>query len=337
MKAIVWTKYGPPDVLQLKEVKKPIPKDNEVLIKVYAATVTAGDCEARAFKFPILFWLPLRITFGLIRPRIITLGQELAGVIEAVGKNVERFSAGDQVFASTGPGFGAYAEYKCLPAEYAVAIKPVNMTFEEAATVPIGLDSLHFIRKANIRSGEKVLINGAGGSIGTFAVQLAKHYGAEVTGVDKGEKLDVIRSIGADYVIDYTKEDFTRRGETYDVIFDVVGGSSFLRCIRSLNKNGRYLLANPRMLLMVRGLWTSLTSSKKVITGLANYKAKDLLFLKELIEAGKLKAVIDKSYALEETAEAHRYVDTGQKKGNVVVTVKQNNKNHIGREVNGGT
>jgi len=326
MKAIVWRKYGPPDVLKLMEVEKPIPKDNEILIRVHATTVTAGDCEARAFEFPILFWLPLRITFGLIKPRILTLGQELAGVIEAVGKDVERFKEGDQVFAATGPGFGAYAEYKCLPAEYAVAIKPANMTFEEAATVPIGLDSLHFIRKANIRSGEKVLINGAGGSIGTFAVQLAKYYGAEVTAVDSTAKLEMLRSIGADRVIDFTKEDFTRRSEAYDVIFDVVGGSSFSRCIQSLNKNGRYVLANPRMLLMVRGLWTSLTSSKKVITGLANYKAEDLLFLKELIEAGKLKAVIDKSYPLEATAEAHRYVETGQKKGNVVITVKHHDK-----------
>jgi 2-desacetyl-2-hydroxyethyl bacteriochlorophyllide A dehydrogenase len=327
MKAIAWTKYGPPDVLQLKEVKKPIPKDSEVLIRVYAATVTAGDCEARAFKFPILFWFPLRITLGLIGPRILTLGQELAGVIEAVGKEVDQFKEGDQVFAATGPGFGAYAEYKCLPSESAVAIKPNNMTFEEAATVPIGLDSLHFIRKANIRSGEKVLINGAGGSIGTFAVQLAKYYGAEVTAVDSTAKLDMLRSIGADHVIDYTKEDFTRRDERYDVIFDVVGGSSFSRCVKSLNKNGRYLFANPRLLLMVRGLWTSLTRSKKVMTGLASYKSEDLVFLKELIEAGKLKAVIDRRYPLEETVEAHRYVETGQKKGNVVIRVQQNNKN----------
>jgi NADPH:quinone reductase-like Zn-dependent oxidoreductase len=327
MKAIVWTKYGPPDVLELQEVEKPTPKDNEVLIKTYAATVTAGDCEARAFKFSMMFWLPLRIMFGIISPRIQILGQELAGEIEAVGNDVERFKEGDQVFAATGPGFGAYAEYKCLPDKYAMAIKPTNMTFEEAATVPIGLDSLHFVRKGKIQSGEKVLINGAGGSIGTFAVQLAKYHGAEVTGVDSSAKLDMLRSIGADHVIDYTQEDFTKRGETYDVIFDVVGGSSFSRCVKSLNRNGRYLLANPRLFLMVRGLWTSITSSKKVITGLASYKTEDLVFLKELIEAGKLKTVIDRRYPLEQTAEAHRYVETGQKLGNVVITVEHNDIN----------
>jgi 2-desacetyl-2-hydroxyethyl bacteriochlorophyllide A dehydrogenase len=314
MKAIVCTKYGPPEVLQLKEVKKPTPKDNEVLIRIYAATVTAGDCEARAFKFPILFWFPLRIMFGLIRPRIRILGQELAGEIDAVGKDAERFMEGDQVFAATGPGFGAYAEYKCQPSKYAIAIKPANMTFEEAASVPIGVDALHFLRKGKIQSGEKVLINGAAGSIGAHAVQLAKSFGAEVTGVDSTEKLDMLRSIGADHVIDYTKEDFTKSGETYDVIFDVVGKSSFSRCVRSLKQNGRYLLANPRLFLMVRGLWTSLTSSKKVITGLASYKTEDLVFLKELIEAGKLKAVIDRRYPLEQAAEAHSYVETGHKK-----------------------
>ncbi len=326
MKAIVWTKYGPPDVLQLKEVEKPTPKDNEVMIRIYAATVTAGDCEARAFKLPVLFWLPLRIMFGLIRPRILTLGQELAGEIEAVGKDVERFREGDQVFASTGPGFGAYAEYICLPSKYAVAIKPANMTFEEAATVPIGVDALYFLRKGKLQSGEKVLINGAGGSIGTHAVQLAKYFGAEVTGVDSTEKLDMLRSIGADHVIDYTQEDFTRSGKTYDVIFDVVGKSSFSRSVRLLKQNGRFLLANPRLFLMVRGLWTSLTSSKKVITGLASYKTEDLVFLKELIEAGKLKAAIDRRYPLEQTAEAHRYVDKGYKKGNVVITIDHNNQ-----------
>jgi NADPH:quinone reductase-like Zn-dependent oxidoreductase len=322
MKAIVWTKYGPPDVLEFKEIEKPVPKDDEVLIRIYAATVTAGDCEARAFRFPILFWLPLRIAFGLIKPRIRVLGQELAGEIEAVGKNVERYEEGDKVFASTGSGFGAYAEYKCPKGNEAMAVKPNNMTFEEAATVPIGVDALYFLRKGKIRSGEKVLINGAAGSIGAHAVQLAKYFGAEVTGVDSTEKLDMLRSIGVDHVIDYTKEDFTQSGETYDVIFDVVGKSSFSRCVKSLKENGRYLLANPRFFLIVRGLWTSLTTSKKVMTGLANYRAEDLVFLRELIEAGKLKAVIDKYYPLEQTVEAHRYVETGKKMGNVVITVR---------------
>jgi len=333
MKAIVWTKYGSPDVLQLKEVEKPIPKDNEVLIRIYATTVTAGDCEMRRLKFPILLRLPMRIYVGLRKPKRITiLGQELAGEIESVGKDVKLFRKGDQVFAATGFSMGTYAEYICLPEEPKemeglLAIKPTNMTYEEAAAVPTGgLNALHFLRKGNIQSGQKVLINGSGGSIGTFAVQLAKYFGAEVTGVDSTGKLDMLRSIGADQVIDYTQEDFTKSGETYDVIFDVVGKSSFSGCIRSLKKEGIYLSANPGLSQMVRGLWTSKTSSKKVIVGTASYKTEDLIFLKELIEAGKIKPVIDRRYPLEQITEAHRYVEKGHKKGNVVITLEHNNK-----------
>jgi len=328
LKAIVWTKYGPPDGLQLKEVEKPTPKDNEVLVKVYATTVTAGDCEMRRLKFPILLRLTMRIYNGLRKPKKITiLGQELAGEIESVGKDVKLFKKGDQVFAATDFGFGAYAEYICLPEEGVVAIKPANMTYEEAAAVPVGgLNALHFLRKGNIQSGQKVLINGAGGSIGTIAVQLAKSFEAEVTGVDSTRKLDMLRSIGADQVIDYTQEDFTKSGETYDVIFDVVGKGSFSGCIRSLKKKGIYLLGNPGLSQMVRGRWTSMTSSKKVIGGTASYKTEDLIFLKELIEAGKIKSVIDRRYPLEQIAEAHRYVETGHKKGNVVITVEHNNE-----------
>jgi NADPH:quinone reductase-like Zn-dependent oxidoreductase len=289
MKAIVYEKYGPPEVLQLKEVEKPTPKDNEVLIKVHAASVTAGDCEIRRFKFgiwPIFIWLPLRIYMGLRKPRRPTiLGAYLAGEIETVGRDVKRFKKGDQVFAASGIRFGAYAEYICLPNTSTIAIKPANMTYEEAAAVPVGgLNALHFLRKGNILSGQKILINGAAGSIGTFAVQLAKNFGAEVTGVDSTGKLDMLRSIGADQVIDYTQEDFTKSGETYDVIFDVVGKSSFSRSVRSLKKKGFYLLANPRLLPIVRGLWTSMTSSKKVIFEYAGEKTEDLIFLKELIE-----------------------------------------------------
>jgi NADPH:quinone reductase-like Zn-dependent oxidoreductase len=329
MKAIVWTKYGPPHVLQLQEVEKPVPKADEVLVKICATTVTAGDCEMRRLKIPVLFRLPMRIYNGFRKPKKITiLGQELAGEIESVGKDVKLFMKGDQVFATTGFSFGAYAEYKCLreePKMGVLARKPINMTYEEAAAVPTGgLEALHFLRRGNIQSGQKVLIIGAGGSIGTFAVQLARHFGAEVTGVDIAGKLDMLRSIGAEHVIDYTREDFTQSAETYDLIFDVMGKSSFSGSVRSLKQNGRYLLGNPVLSQMIRGGWTSLSSSKKVIMGAANQKTEDLLFLKELIEAGKLKSVIDRCYPLEQTAEAHRYVETGQKKGNVVITVKHN-------------
>ncbi|MBK5102253.1 MAG: NAD(P)-dependent alcohol dehydrogenase, partial [Desulfobacteraceae bacterium] len=250
MKAIVWTNYGPPDVLQLKEVEKPTPKGDEVLIRIYATTVTAGDCEQRSLKLPIWYRLPMRAYVGLKRPeRITILGMDLAGEIEAAGKDVKLYREGDQVFGSSGLGFGANAEYICLPEEPeegALAIKPANMTYEQAATVPVGgLEALCFLRQGNIRSGQKVLINGAGGTIGTFAVQLAKYFGAEVTGVDSTGKLDMLRSIGADQVIDYTQEDFTKSGEIYDFVLDVVGKSSFSGSIRSLKQNGRYLIANP--------------------------------------------------------------------------------------------
>jgi len=327
MKAILWTKYGSPDVLQLREVGKPIPKNNEVLVKIHATTVTMGDCEMRSLKFPLLFSLPMRFYAGLTRPtRIPILGQELAGEIEAVGQDVKRFRKGDQVFGTTSFGFGAYAEYKCLPEDGLVAIKPINMTCGEAAAIPLGgFEALHFLRIANIQRGQKVLINGAGGSIGTIAVQLAKYFGAEVTAVDSSGKLDMLRSMGADRVIDYTQEDFTEREEIYDVIFDVVGKISFSRSNKVLKQNGTYLLANPGS-QMVRTLWTRMTSNKKVITQTSNGTIEDLIFLRELIEAGKIKSVIDRCYPLEQIAEAHRYVETGHKKGNVLIAVEHNGK-----------
>ncbi len=323
MKAIVCTKYGPPDVLQLKEVEKPSPKDNEVLIRVHAATVTKGDCELRSLKLPLLWKLFVRIGFGFRRPRKKILGQELAGEIESVGKAVRLFKKGDQVFANTGLRLGAWAECSCLPETGLIATKPANMTCEEAAAVPVGgLHAWHLLRKANLQSGQKVLINGAGGTVGTCAVQLAKSFGAEVTGVDSMGKLDMLHSIGADMVVDYTRDDFTKNGETYDVIFDVVGKASYSGCIRCLKENGYYLLGNPGLAQQYRGLWTSMMSRKKVVGGMVSYRTEDLIFLRELIEAGKMRSIIDRRYPLEQIAEAHRYVETGQKTGNVVITVR---------------
>ena len=328
MKAIVYTEYGSPDVLQLKEVEKPTPKEDEALVRVHAASVNAADFEMLRGTWSARFG-------GLLKPKHKILGSDIAGRIEAVGRNVTQFQPGDEVFGDLSErGFGAFAEYVCVP-ENALRLKPSSMTFEEAAAVPsagvvalqnlrgVGSSSLSFLLsdKGHIQSGQKVLINGAGGGVGTFAVQLAKSFGAEVTGVDSTRKLDMLRSIGADHVIDYTQEDFTKSGETYNVIFDVVGKTSFSRSIRSLKQGGCYLLANAGLSQMVRGLWTSMTSSKQVIFRTASEKTEDLLILKELIEAGKIQSVIDRRYPLEHIAEAHRYVDTGHKKGNVVITV----------------
>jgi NADPH:quinone reductase-like Zn-dependent oxidoreductase len=323
MKAIVYTKFGPPEVLQLKEVEKPAPEADEVLIKIYATTVASEDPGMRSS--PGLN--------GLIKPRKPILGWYLAGEIEAAGNNVERFSIGDQVFGSAGTRLGAHAEYICLPEEAALAIKPANITYEEAAAIPNGaLTALPFLRdNGKIQRGQKVLINGASGTVGTSAVQFAKYYGAEVTGVCSSTNLELVKSLGADHVIDYTEEDFTQSGQTYDIIFDAVGKSSFSRCKNSLKDRGVYLTTVPTLSALLRRFWPSKEGSKKVsfaATGLrpASDKAKDLAFISELVEAGKIKAVIDRRYPLEQMAEAHRYVETGHKKGDVVITVEHNDK-----------
>jgi len=316
MKAIVYTKYGPPDVLELKEVEKPAIKDNEVLIKVCATTVTPMDWRFRNGKNIIA-----RIMSGLIRPKINILGVELAGEIESVGKNVKLFKKGDQVYGGGRRG-GAHAEYICL-SEKDVVIKPANMTYEEAAAVPFGaVAALQFLRdKGDIQSGQKVLINGASGGTGTFAVQLAKYFGAEVTGVCSTTNLELVQSLGADEVIDYTKEDFTKTGQTYDIIFDAVGKNSFSNCRGSLNRKGVYISTVLTLPLLLQMLWTSMIGSKKAIFMIAKPRTEDLIFLKDLIEAGKIRTVIDKCYPLSQTAEAHRYAEKGHAKGKVVITL----------------
>ena len=319
MKAMVYTKYGPPDVLRLKEVERPIPGDEEVLVKVHATTATAAEGMMRRGE---PFWG--QVILGLGKPRRSILGLEFAGEISSVGRNVERFEKGDQVYGFTGFRLGAYAEYVCMPEKGSLRIKPANTSYEEAAAIVDGASTaLFFLKdKASIRPGQKVLINGASGSIGTSAVQLARYFGAEVTGVCSATNVELVRSLGADTVIDYTQEDFIRNGRTYDIIFDTVGKSSFRRCKGSLTKNGCYL---PTVGLMnyVLALWTSIIGGRRVKGGMSISKADALVFIKDLVEVGKIRPVIDRRYPLEQTAEAHRYVEKGHKKGNVVITVSQ--------------
>lgn len=322
MKAVICTKYGAPDVLQLKEVEKPVPGNNEILIKVYATTVTAADFRIRSFTIPPSFWLPGRLMLGLTKPKKNILGVELAGEIESVGKDVKLFKKGDAVFAATLKGFGAYAEYKCLPESDPIVVKPANITYEEAAAIPIGArTALHYLRKGNIRRGQKVLVYGASGSVGTYAVQLARYFGAEVTGVCSTANLELVRSLGADKVIDYTAADYTSKLEMYDMIFLAVDKLPFSICNRFLDKEGVYInVTGP--FGNFQTFWASIISKKRIIIG-GNppETADDLIFLKGLVEAGELKPVIDRSYTLDQIVEAHTYVDKGHKKGNVVITV----------------
>lgn len=323
MKAIVYERYGPPDVLRLKEVEKPVPKSHEVLIRIHATTVTSGDCRVRSLNVPIGFGFLSRLVFGVTRPRQPILGTELAGEVESVGKDVGRFKVGDPVFAFGGIGMRCYAEWKCMSEDGALAIKPPNLTFEEAAALSFGgTTALDFFRRAKLRKGESVLINGASGGVGTAAVQLAKHFGAEVTGVCSAANLDLVRSLGAVHVIDYTKEDFTRNGKTYDVIVDTVGTAPFSRCKASLKENGRLLLVLAGLPDMLPIPWVLLTSSKRIFAAPAAERPEDVRFLAELAAAGELRPVIDRRYPFEEIAQAHRYVDTGRKKGNVVITLR---------------
>ena len=330
MKAIVYTEYGSPDVLHLSEVEKPAPKDNEILIRIHATTVNFGDMLARNFKavsprkfnMPFFFWLPARLAFGLSKPRQPILGSEFAGEVEAVGATVTRFKKGDQVFGYVGEGMGAYAEYRCMPEDGCVAIKPANLSYAEAAVIPYGaIMALSLLRKAKIQPGQKVLVNGASGGIGSAAVQLARHFGAEVTGVCGTPRLEFVKALGADHVIDYTKEDFTQSGETYNLIFDILGKSSFSRCKKSLKSKGIQLLASFKMKQLFQMLWTSLIGDKKVICAIAPGGLADLISVKELVEAGKITAIIDRCFPLEQAVEAHRYVEQGHKQGQVVITV----------------
>ncbi len=324
MQAIVYTKYGAPDVLQIKDIEKPEPVDDEILVRIHAVEATKADCEIRRFNFAVKwFWLPMRIAMGVTKPKKRILGGYFAGVVEAVGKDVSKFKCGDQVIGTTKLLFGAYAEYACLPANYTVVPKPRNMSFEEAAALPLGgLNALHFMKKANIKNGEKVLINGAGGSIGTFAVQLAKQMGAEVTAVDSTIKEEMLRRIGADHFLDYTEEDFTKSGQTYDVIFNMVARSSYSNCVNSLNPKGRYLMGNPRLSDMIRSIVTSKLTNKTAIFAFAGEKENELLELKEMVETGKIKSILDKIYPLEQAAEAHHRVETEQRLGIVVISMK---------------
>jgi NADPH:quinone reductase-like Zn-dependent oxidoreductase len=324
MKAVVYEHYGAPEVLSLKELDKPVPKDDEILIRIRAAEATKGDCEMRSFRFQVKwFWLPMRIAFGITRPRKQVLGSYFAGEVESTGKDVTGFVPGDRVFGASRLRMGCYAQYVCLPASYTIVTKPQNLSFEEAAAVPLGgLNALHFMRRAVIQPGETVLVNGAGGSIGTFAVQIAKSMGAEVTAVDSGIKRETLLAIGADHFIDYREKDFAASGQSYDVIFNMVAKCAYSKCIDSLKPGGRCLLGNPRMSDMLRSVLTSRFTDKTVLFAFAAETREELQTLTQMIEQGAIRPAVDRVYPMEQAAEAHRRVETEQRLGVVVLSME---------------
>ncbi len=328
MKAIVYYQYGAADVLQLGEIEKPVAGDDEVLIKVHAAEVTKADCEMRSFNFAVKwFWLPLRLMFGVFKPKKNVLGGYFSGEIESVGQNVTKFTVGEQVFGSAQMRLGAYAEYLCLPQSYTIVNKPGNMSYEEAAAVPLGgLNALHFMRKAKIQQGESVLINGAGGSIGLFAIQIAQNMGAKVTVVDSPVKEKILRQLGVDSFIDYTKKDVRKQNKTYDVIFNMVANSRYSDFVKMLNPNGRYLMGNPRLFDMLRSFVTSTLTNKEAIFALAGEKKEELIELKTMIESGKVRSVIDKIYTVDDIVQAHQRVENEQRAGMIVLSFDAINK-----------
>jgi NADPH:quinone reductase-like Zn-dependent oxidoreductase len=325
MKAIIWGQYGPPEVLQLEDVSKPLPKDKEVLIRIHSAGISAGDCETRSLSFGLLFRLVFRIIFGISKPRNIILGQEFSGIIESSGKDATLYKPGDKVFGTTGLHFGAYAEYICVPErsnDALLSTSPKNLTLEKAACLPLGgLEALHFMRKSHLEKGQHILINGAGGSIGTAAIQMAKQIGAIVTAVDSTEKHDLLRDIGADHVIDYTMEDFTKNSQQYDVIFDVVGKTNFTDGLSSTR--GHYVIGNPKLSLMLKAMFANITTNKKVYIGASTARYEDLVHIRDLAESGKLTTYIDKKYAMEDIVAAHKYIEAGHKKGNLVLQIME--------------
>jgi NADPH:quinone reductase-like Zn-dependent oxidoreductase len=333
MKAVICSKYGPPESLHIKEVEKPVPKNNEILVKVYASAVTAADCRVRGFNVPPSYWFLARLALGLTKPRKPILGMDFAGEVEVIGEVVKKYKVGDMVYGLMGDRFGGYAQYLCLSEDWkgvGMALKPDSLSFEEAAAIPFGgLTALYFLRESKIQEGQKILINGASGSVGAYAVQLAKFYGAYVTAVCSAGKIEMVKGLGADKVIDYNNNDFTKLGEIYDVVFDVAGKASISDCIKILKKNGTLLhaVASPAVTLKMK--WASMTSKRKMVGGGPDPSTEDLMFLNKLIEQGTINPIIDRSYPMEQIIEAHRYVESGAKKGNVVISIGHNSSKNL--------